>query len=101
MTVPSRFVADLDELRRVVQQLTRGDGDLRELVGDLDRSVDALHLTWSGAAAEAHRSAHRAWADGFREMRAGLEVMRRAADTARDNYETAATTNARMWGHLS
>lgn len=97
MSGGSGFVADVDGLLRTVQQMTRCAGELRDLLDEVDRSVGDLHVTWSGEAAGAHHEAHRVWAAGFREMQDGLDTMRRIADAARDNYESAATTNARMW----
>ena len=96
----SAFVADVDGLLRVVTQLSRCSGDLRDLLGELDRSVDFLHETWSGESAEAHRAAHHAWASGFRDMEKALAVMRAVADVARDNYATAADANTRMWSEV-
>ena len=96
----SAFVADVDGLLRVVEDLTRRGDDLRDLLDEIDRSVGALHGTWSGESAEAHRVAHRTWAAGFREMQEALGLMRVAADVARDNYATAAEANSRMWSQV-
>ena len=96
----SAFVADVDGLLRVVDHLTRCGDQLCELLDELDRSVNALHHTWSGEAADAHRRAHQTWAAGFREMQEALGVMRVVADVARDNYATAADTNVRMWSEV-
>jgi len=96
----SAFVADVDGLLRVVGRLARCGDELGDLLDELDRSVGALHDTWSGEAAEAHRVAHRTWTAGFREMQEALGLMRVAADVARDNYATAAEANSRMWSQV-
>lgn len=91
------FEVDPDQLAHVVDRMAACESGLRDLAADLERRVQALHLTWRGDAAAAHELAQAAWDDGFREMRDALRQMRTAARTAHDNYTAAADTNLRMW----
>jgi WXG100 family type VII secretion target len=91
------FEIDADELLHVVDRMASCGSTLQSLAADLERRLSALHLTWQGEAAEAHRLAQAAWGDGLAEMREGLARMRGAAHTAHDNYTAAATANLRMW----
>ncbi|MBB6627142.1 WXG100 family type VII secretion target [Nocardioides sp. KIGAM211] len=94
------FVADLDDLERVVAELASCGTDLGALLDEVDAGVAALHLTWSGAAADAHRAAQATWRAGFREMREALDLLRCVGQVAHDNYDAAARANVAMWGQV-
>lgn len=87
----------LAQLAEVIERLERFDRHVEQALQDADRRVDALHVTWSGEAAVAHRAAHEGWVRGAAEMRAGLGRMRTVAATAHANYIGAVTANCRMW----
>jgi WXG100 family type VII secretion target len=91
------FAVDLDELLRSIDEMARTGRALDALLDDVTDRLASLHLTWSGEAAVAQDAAQAEWEAGFREMRAALAQMRRAADTAHGNYGSAALTNLRMW----
>lgn len=63
--------------------------------------VNALHLTWTGLAAQAHQLAHTEWVDGVHGVREGLQETADAARLAHGNHHGAATTNQEMWGPLA
>lgn len=88
---------DLEELAGTVEALSRCGGRLDMLLDDVSHAVRALHLSWSGLAADAQAEAQAEWEAGFRSMRAALDAMREAADAAHDRYAAAAATNLRMW----
>lgn len=56
-----------------------------------------LHVTWTGAAAQAQRQSHAEWQQGAADLRAGLTALARGIDTARQNYHAAGEANATMW----
>ena len=91
------YSLDVDDLARVIVDLTRGHTALSELAADLQRRIDELHLSWEGQAAHAHHLAQAAWNQGFQEMRDALARMREAADTAHRNYTSAAAVNHQLW----
>lgn len=101
MTGFSGYGVDLDELVGTVDDLRRCGAALEELLDDVARQVTALHVTWSGLAADAQADAQAAWETGFREMHAALASMRAAADHAHGCYDEAAGTNLRMWEQVS
>jgi WXG100 family type VII secretion target len=91
------FHIDLPLLDSTTQDLARFDAFIDHKLGDLDRVVEHLHVTWTGQAAAAHAQAHREWRAGADRMREGLLAMRTAARVAHDNYHAAATANQAMW----
>jgi WXG100 family type VII secretion target len=95
------FEVDLDLLDDTVAEMTRCGESLDVLLDELGRRVDALHLTWSGAAALAQDGAQAEWEAGFRQMRDALAAMQTAAQVAHGNYVDAASTNLRMWEQAS
>jgi WXG100 family type VII secretion target len=95
------FRVDVDLLDETVAEMARCGEALDELLAEVSRRVDALRLTWSGAAALAQDEAQAEWEAGFREMRAALAAMRAAGRVAHGNYLDAATTNLRMWEQVS
>lgn len=96
----ARYAVDLDQLSATVESLAAVGARLSCLVDDLHARVAALHLTWSGVAADRHSDAHRAWEAGFAEMGEGLAAMRAAAQVAHTNYQDAAHLNVSLWEQL-
>ena len=94
------FAVDLDELVRVVGEMTACQARLHDVAEALTRQVRVLHGSWAGEAAAAHEVAQRVWDAGFGEMREALATMRAAADAAAGHYAGAAATNVEMWGQL-
>ena len=94
------FAVDLDELVRLVGEMTACQARLHDVAEALTRQVRVLHGSWAGEAAAAHEVAQRVWDAGFGEMREALATMRAAADVAHDHYAGAAATNVEMWGQL-
>lgn len=94
---PLIYGVDLDDLLATVDDLADCGAELADVLAEVSRRVEALHLTWSGRAALAQAAAQADWAEGFRAMHDGLAVMRAAATTAHGNYADAAGANLRMW----
>lgn len=94
------FVIDLERLEALVAGAHALSEDLDRSLARLDAAVDSLGLTWSGRAAEAHLRAHRAWARGATELRAGLVALERVAHGAHAAYAGAAEANAQLWRPL-
>lgn len=95
------YAVDLEELLATVDALARCGAELDALLADVAARVAGLHGSWAGRAAAAQLVAQAAWEAGFDEIRAGLARMRSAADTAHGRYDSAATTNLRMWEQVS
>ena len=97
MSADDTFDVDADQLAHTVDRMVSCGATLHDLTDRLSARLAALHLTWDGAAAEAHRTAQSEWEAGFAEMREALDRMRAAARTAHTSYTSAADTNLRMW----
>lgn len=96
-----RYAVDLDDLDEAIARMTRFQDLLERQIAHLDTTVADLHLTWTGAAAEAQRAAHDEWATGARAMHEGIGDMIAAARLAHANYLAAVTANQEMWGPLA
>lgn len=94
------YAVDLDQLSATVESLAAVGAGLSGLVDDLHARVAALHLTWSGVAADRHSEAHRAWETAFAAMGEALVAMRAAAQVAHTNYQDAAQLNVSLWEQL-
>lgn len=91
------FTIDAGELDAVIGDLEACERELELLISDLEAQMAALHETWEGSTAEAHRVAHDEWTAGMRAMRLAMTALRTAARSAHRNYTTAAQTNVAMW----
>ncbi|MFF0494035.1 WXG100 family type VII secretion target [Nocardia sp. NPDC004068] len=93
------FDVDLDRLESVVARLSGLAGFVDDHLATLDRKVAAVHAgSWTGVAAEAHRTAHREWAAGAAEFVAGISEMSAAARQAHGHYSEAQDVNDKMLG---
>ena len=97
MNGPPRFAVDLDLLDETTRSLEACIRSHDELLDDVRRRVGALHLTWTGAAAQAHVDAQTDWEAGFARMREALGVMRQAAAAAHHHYAGAIAANLSTW----
>ena len=85
------------QLVDVIERLVRLDAHLEAALAEVEQRVAALHVTWTGDAAQAQRTAHTEWHRGAEQMRAALMRMRAIAVIAHANYAAAAAANVRMW----
>jgi WXG100 family type VII secretion target len=92
-----RYSVDLDELDRVIADMTAFEGRLTKHLAALDATVATLHGTWSGDAARAQKAAHDRWTKGAKELHKALAEMKAAAARAHRNYTSAGEANVRMW----
>lgn len=92
------FTVDLDELMELVRRLDDLHEFLDERLRELDRKAGHVHQSsWSGAAAEAHRTAHREWMSAAQEFADGVRQMKRVGDDAHAQYTGAIKANAAMF----
>ncbi len=94
------FAIDTGELDAVVGDLEECEHELELLLSDLEKQMAALHDTWEGEAAQAHRVAHDEWSAGMRDMRQAMVDLRTAARAAHGNYTQAADANVSMWEQM-
>ena len=66
------FAVDLDDLLATVDDLAVRGTWVADLLTEVSRRVEALHVTWSGRAALAQAGAQADWEAGFRAMHDGL-----------------------------
>ncbi|OZC50762.1 hypothetical protein CH267_22150 [Rhodococcus sp. 06-621-2] len=93
----AKFAVDLEELDVTVVRLGAYVEYLEDKLGALDQRVLSLRDSWTGDAADAQRASHAEWTAGARQMREGVDAMRRVAQTARASYQSAVAANLRMF----
>jgi 6 kDa early secretory antigenic target len=79
-----------DDFRAVLNAL---QAQLDELDGQLRASL----AEWSGDARAAYDVAHAAWQQATADMVKSLALLHEVIRTAHMNYQSARTTNVRMW----
>jgi WXG100 family type VII secretion target len=91
-----RYRVELEELLAFVGKLEAFEARAEAIAGRVDKQVNDLHATWSGAASDAHRSSHDEWMTAATQMREAAASLRAAADNAHRNYTEAVNTNIEM-----
>lgn len=91
-----RYRVELAELLAFVDRLQAFESRAEASAARVDEQVAALHNTWSGDAADAHRTRHQEWMDAATQMRDALAQLRAAAHNAHRNYTGAAQLNVDM-----
>ena len=98
--MPASYAVDLGELQDKIDEMAEFERRIEKALTHLDGVVDRLHLTFTGEAANAHRTAHQQWVAGMQEMKKGLAEVRAAGERAHTNYTNAVQANARMWASV-
>jgi WXG100 family type VII secretion target len=91
-----RYRVELEELLAFVERLQSFEQRAEAVAARVDGQTTALHDTWSGEAADAHRATHDEWMAGATQMREALADLRAAAHNAHHNYTDAAQANLEM-----
>ena len=91
-----RYRVELDELLAFVEKLEAFGTKAEAIASRVDGQVADLHGTWSGSAADAHRSGHDGWMAGATQMRDTAAELKAAANIAHRNYTDAVATNIAM-----
>ncbi|MEV2226461.1 WXG100 family type VII secretion target [Nocardia vinacea] len=91
------YVANLSEIQDLVDAATRIGERIDQGLADTDRTVDGLHIGWSGDAAAAHRAKHDEWSAAAREMHEALGTLAAAVQRAHDVYSANSQHLTRMW----
>ncbi|WP_043737202.1 MULTISPECIES: WXG100 family type VII secretion target [Nocardia] len=97
MTDSGRYRVDLEQLDAAVDTMQKFGRTVEDWLGEVDRHIADLHLTWTSDAATAQRTAHDKWVTGVNEMRENLDELREVAKKAHQNYTAAIEANTRMW----
>jgi WXG100 family type VII secretion target len=92
-----RYTVDLDALSTFADRLARFNARAEEISKAVDQCIADLHGTWAGLAAKADVGHHEKWMEADREMRDGLEGLRKAARVAHLNYSEVVKVNTAMW----
>ncbi|WP_442942816.1 WXG100 family type VII secretion target [Nocardia sp. NBC_01503] len=91
------YRVDLVGLGRLVDATATLETTIEDAVTAAEKQIDELHVSWTGAAAVAHREAHEARMRAIAEMRAALAQLRAKLTTAQEAYGVVGPTNTEMW----
>jgi WXG100 family type VII secretion target len=91
------YRVDLDELAAVIGSLDAFSQTLLAKIGDLDKAMSDLHVTWEGDAAIAHQRAQQDLSGGARDVHAALRDLHAVAQNAHVNYSNAVQANLDTW----
>lgn len=93
-----RYTVDLDALMRFADRLAKFNARAEEIAAAVDQCVAELHTgAWLGQGADAEREYHQKWAAADKQMREGLDELRKSAETAHRNFTGVAQHNTAMW----
>jgi WXG100 family type VII secretion target len=90
------YRVELEELLAFVDKLQAFEAKAEAIASRVDGQIAALHTTWAGTAADAHRISHDEWMVAATQMREALADLKTAAHTAHRNYTDAVKTNLEM-----
>jgi WXG100 family type VII secretion target len=97
MTGDDGYRVDLEQLDAAIDTMAKFGATVQDWLGEVDRHIADLHLSWSSPAATAQRTAHEKWVAGVDEMAENLDELREVARKAHTNYSGAISHNTRMW----
>jgi WXG100 family type VII secretion target len=95
------FTVDLAALVDLVDQMEQFGKKVTATVEQVAQSVDALHLSWEGSAAEQQAQAHALWQQGTTEMTEALKRLRSDVGKAHQNYDRAFAAGKAMWDGMA
>src|SRR4051812_41037245 len=95
------YRVDLDLLDDNIARMAAFEKSLETRLAALQQEIDELHLSWTGLAATAQKTAHEQWSKGEAQMRQALVELRKAAEVAHHNYSAAAAANLGMWHEVT
>jgi WXG100 family type VII secretion target len=86
--------ADLDTL---AGRIAKTSTNIRSELDVLERQIDTLSQQWTGAASAAFQHKIEQWQQTAEDLRQALNRLSKMVNTANANYQSAVTTNTKMW----
>ncbi|MFD6161976.1 WXG100 family type VII secretion target [Nocardia sp. NPDC060256] len=93
-----QYRVDLAHLDTVTAKVAALNAFVADALTELDTRIATMQSSWTGAAADAHATAHAEWVAAAALMTDGLEKMRAAAAAAHASYENGTAANLAMLG---
>ncbi|MGW6727611.1 WXG100 family type VII secretion target [Nocardia sp. NPDC055029] len=88
---------NLAQLDSVIARMQGFEGFFDDQIEAFDTAISKLQTGWEGEAAASQEAAHTRLMAAAKEIREGVEMMRRAAQAAHSNYTQAIAANVAMW----
>ncbi|MEU4342305.1 WXG100 family type VII secretion target [Nocardia sp. NPDC023852] len=91
------YTADTDQILALVAKAKTVGQQIEQRIADVEREVAALHIEWSGEAADAQKSKHDTWQREMQDMKTALAELEAATQAARERYLANVEHNKGMW----
>jgi WXG100 family type VII secretion target len=91
------FSVDPGALADALDEMDDFQRTAASLLDEIESTVQALHVTWSGEAAAGHAEAHRLWTHGAAQMQEALGKLHTAGGHAHGNYTGVMDANRSNW----
>jgi WXG100 family type VII secretion target len=92
-----RYTVDLDALLTFTDRLVKFNARSEEIATAVDQHIAGLHDSWLGDGATAELEYHEKWMAAAKQMRHGLDDLRKNAQVAHHNYTEVIAINTAMW----
>jgi WXG100 family type VII secretion target len=80
-----------------VDKIERTSTEIRSELDTLQSTIDTLARQWTGGASEAFQAKIHQWQTAADDLRQSLTRLGKIVHTTNANYQSALTTNTRMW----
>ncbi|MEV6361437.1 WXG100 family type VII secretion target [Nocardia asteroides] len=92
------FRVDLAELEQIVARVSGFIGFLEDSLDGLHSRIAQIQQSWSGQSADAQAEVFREWNLGASDVSEGIQLIRNAAQDARDRYTSATQSTLAILG---
>jgi WXG100 family type VII secretion target len=92
-----RIKAQFGSLSDLVDRIGKTSDDIETELDGLAKQIGILTQEWTGAASDAFQQTVNHWHAAADDLRQSLRRLGRIVHTTNANYQSAVTTNTRMW----
>ncbi|MBY8859883.1 WXG100 family type VII secretion target [Nocardia sp. CA2R105] len=91
------YRVDLVGLAKLIDDTATLKSSIEQNITEIDQRISDLHVTWTGDAADAHKTAHDNRIRAVADMNEALATLRQKLADALTAYQTVGPTNHGMW----
>ncbi|MEV6554142.1 WXG100 family type VII secretion target [Nocardia sp. NPDC051756] len=91
------YRVDLVGLAKLIDDTATLKSTIEQNITEIDQRISELHVTWTGDAATAHKTAHDNRVQAVADMGEALATLRQKLTDALTAYQKVGPTNHGMW----